>query len=267
MIELTRSMSRRAAALMGAIVLIAAIVSLGLPGAAQAGLIAYWNFDDNVDDQSGHGHDGTWIGNEAYDNNVPTEIGSGKALSLDNSSWITIPADPELNSSPFTRAYWVNQNGAPQDEWCDRVTSRQGFTFETAVNSNSGLKYYQSSGGWQDTGLDILPNDQWKHVAFAYDGADMRVYLDGGIPYIGDLVSSPTGKMVIGAVYYGGGTFEGLLDDMAMWDVALSAGQIASLADGSAAPLDWVPEPGTFVLAAIALLGMVLLGWRRRKRK
>ena len=57
--------------------------------------------------------------------------------------------------------------------------------------------------------------------------------------------------------------FKGAIDDFAIWKgEALTAAQIASLADGSRTPLS-VPEPGAIALLISALAGLLFV---RRKR-
>ena len=219
-------------------------------GPARAELVGYWDFDDNVIDQSGNGHDGTNLLNVAYSTNVPPAIGGGKSLALGGSTRVDIPADPALNSDVFTLAYWFNQDGVSQNGQYERVTSRGGDTFETAINSSGRLRYYPGAGGWQDTGYD-LPATGWRHVALASNGTEMRVYVDGAPTSTGAFPGSPAGILRIGGranVWTEGS--EGKIDDVALWDHPLSSLALEALAAGTAGadrvrtvtsdPADWL---------------------------
>jgi hypothetical protein len=55
--------------------------------------------------------------------------------------------------------------------------------------------------------------------------------------------------------------WNGYIDDFAVWNSVLSAGDIADLQNHSA----FVPEPGTVVLLVTGLFGLLAYAWRKRK--
>lgn len=218
------------------IVLVGA-VGLGFAGMAKANLVGYWTFDDTVADQSGNGHDGTNLLNVAYSPDTPPALDSSKSLVLGGSTRVDIPADPALNSQPFTLAYWFNQNGIAQNGTYERATSRGSDTFETALSGDGSLRYYPSPSGWQDTGFDLSASG-WQHVVFSSDGGNMRVYVDGANVFTGQQNANRSGILRIGArvnIWTEG--IEGLTDDVAVWDNPLPPAAVQALADG-----DWRPN-------------------------
>jgi RNA polymerase sigma factor (sigma-70 family) len=93
--------------------------------------------------------------------------------------------------------------------------------------------------GWATRDLDA--RDRWTHVAFTHDGPDTRLYIDGqrvrripgGIPRGEGLVTS---TLTIGAARFAPdptrvrNRFPGLIDDVVVYDRALTDAEVATLA-------------------------------------
>ncbi len=62
------------------ILLITAITAL--TATAQADLVGWWPFEDNLNDKSGKGRNGLEIGAPTYSTDVPAAIGGGKSIRL-----------------------------------------------------------------------------------------------------------------------------------------------------------------------------------------
>lgn len=199
---------------------------------AQAALVGYWPFDGNAQDASGTGNHGALNGNAGFSGSVPAAIGSGQSLSVDGTGdFVNVPANASLDSSTFTLSYWVNQNGAVQDGGFERVTSRGGDTFETAVSNTGQLSYY--NGAWNGTGQNV-PGSGWTHVAWV-NGADMKLYVNGSLAFTGGADAANGGHMNIGARHNGGEGFQGSIDDAALYNHAVSAAGVKLMAAGVAA--------------------------------
>ena len=109
------------------------------------------------------------------------------------------------------------------------------------------------------TSADSFPHQEWHHAAGTYDGSTVKIYSDG---YLVDSIATtgPIGKgsnpLIFGGMSDGSGGmtagFEGWLDDVRIYDRALTAEEIREIVI--------FPEPGT-----IALLGLGGLLLRKRK--
>jgi hypothetical protein len=75
---------------------------------------------------------------------------------------------------------------------------------------------------------------QWMHAAFTFDGTATTMYINGGpfAPYKGfSLGPAPQAQIVIGASWRGGGqSFNGFLDDVRIYNRALTPAEVWALA-------------------------------------
>ncbi len=116
--------------------------------------------------------------------------------------------------------------------------------------------------------ISSIPADTWNHVAYTYDGATLRSYLNGvqtsSSAIVFDLTA--TGDMYLGSSGNGfnatSNNFRGFLDDVGFWNEALSASEILALSN---APLSVVPEPGSIAMLTAICLSSV--SFRRLKRR
>jgi hypothetical protein len=82
---------------------------------------------------------------------------------------------------------------------------------------------------------NVLLVGQWQHIAYTWDGTTERVYIDGtqqaSSPTPGAL-SYDTRDLYIGCDYSGGTSrpFSGILDELQIYNRALSATEIQALA-------------------------------------
>jgi chitodextrinase len=224
------------------------LVVLGTSAAARAnppppGLVAAYAFDEGAgaiaNDSSGNGHFGeisgaTWSSGRY-----------GGALSFDGSNdSVLLGSLGTFYQSGFTLEAWVNKTSATENDtaivgswtgsgpmiWVDHLATRYHLTLGGGYS------------GYLDSGQNPLAG-QWQHLAATYDGTIARFYIDGA------QVASRTNVSVgssdlwrIGA--YGsspGGFFDGLIDDVRIYDHALNASEIegdmnepVSIANGSA---------------------------------
>jgi hypothetical protein len=108
-----------------------------------------------------------------------------------------------------------------------------------------------------------VPDGQWSHVAMTAtnDFSSVSIYVDGvgetGAPHFIGFGYDPLADTRLGGTGY---VMDGLGDEFALWDSALSADNIEWLRTNS---LSAIPEPTAIILLSLGMLGLV--SYRRRK--
>ena len=230
-----------------------------LPGfISTESLIAYYPFNGNANDISGNGHHGEVNGalpsNDMYGNT------NSSFLFTDNQN-IVIPDSETLNIYPLTISLWYNPNNYPEGDtniFSKYVpTSWNGFqilygdntnvsNYETTENngfgtqswyarnqSNRVIGYYNSPAFLQS---DVSINT-WYHYVLVIDSTGGKIYINGQLAS-SDIwdgtpgVSTNNYLWKIGGSYDGNLWYNGKIDDIGIWNRALSQEEVLSLHNG-----------------------------------
>lgn len=206
-------------------------------------LVAWWRLDEDSGntpaDSSGNNYAGRFLGDPSW---RPTGGKVGGALGCDgDGDCIKIGRESSFDfRNEITVATWVNITKVP-GEWIPIVTKgnsawrliteRAERRFHFAV---AGVSF--GTGGLH--GKTEVTAGEWHHVAGTYDGANVRLYVDG--------VEDPAGPVAHDAglstnnceVRIGGNSekpercWNGLIDDVRIYNYALSEAEIKALYAG-----------------------------------
>lgn len=196
-------------------------------------LINYWPLDGNATDSVGK-HDGEVIGGPEW---VNARI--GKDIQLDGGSQkIHIP-DYKFITETTTYAAWIN--GWKASAWAGIVGSRTPTATELIFGDNDFLHYVwnnNSAETWRWDGGPEIPMEKWALAAMTIEPTHATLYIysdaDGlekgsnDIPHI----EQEIGVLNIGWVDCCGGNryFKGIIDEVMIFDRALSEDEILQLA-------------------------------------
>jgi len=213
---------------------------------APAGIFAYWNFENNAEDQVGS-FDATTTTAVSYADS--RNAAAGKAASFDGSATlIEIPnGDQLMNTSDFTLGFWIKTNSADKTNghFVLGLAGWNGLQFEIygaydgcklAVQYDLGNGSSASedlwfnggstgttkdNGGWQgwtfckdltgSGGLAAIIQDKWAHIVCVYNSATKTgsMYINGELMKEQDFNLWPEGdakKGVVGLKYNGNAT-------------------------------------------------------------
>ena len=178
----------------------------------------------------------------------------GKSLFFDGAATlVTVPSAPELSigEGPFTVAAWVNAyapGGSQQMISAKNNYSVNQREWGLMLDRDAHFRFYVQAKGWKTAGSKTQPKPGvWHHVAVTFENGRARIYVNGkleGEEPLGASVVATSAPFSLGGVHNGGNTmqqFLGALDEVAVWRAALSAEEIAALADKQPAPHK-VPE-------------------------
>ena len=188
-------------------------------------------------DASGNGNNGTLTGlNPA---SAWTTGRTGGALKCDGSGAALVNDSASLDgiTTAVTISAWVNRLGASTG--FTAVLSREIGTTITEYYylglSGDKAEFYSSSIGLSTT---TIPIGIWTHMAATDDGSTVRIYVNGAqvaSKYVSDVFKADSSKLVIcGNQNDAGGAvtqrWNGLVDDLQLYNRALTATEIATLA-------------------------------------
>ena len=213
-----------------------ATVSISVTAAPppNTGLVAAYNFNEaagtTLTDRSGRGHTGTLSG-AAWS----TQGRFGGALSFDGvNDWVTVADTAALDlTTGLTLEAWVNPSAVTN--WRTVIMKeRTGGLAYSLYGANGASR----ASGWINAGGEIgvdatsaLPLNTWTHLAVTYDGATMRMFVNG----VQVATRARTGAIPASAqaLRIGGNSvwsefFQGRIDEVRIYNRALTAAEIVA---------------------------------------
>jgi hypothetical protein len=209
-------------------------------GVAGGGLgpVAAYGFDEtsgpSAQDASGNANHGTLA-------NVTRSTAGrfGSALSFNGrDSVVTVPSAASLNlSAGMTLAAWVYPD-SQQQRFQSIITKERpgGLTYALHASSPTGKvssTLSLGSGYRTQHGGSPLPARTWSHLTATYDGSNQRLYVNGvqvaSRAFTGTLPAADGPLRIGNNQAMRGRAFAGMIDEVRIYDRALSQGDIVSL--------------------------------------
>ncbi len=207
--------------------------------AGKPGLIGWWKFDETdgptAQDSSGKHHSGTLEGHAKWSHGK-----IGGAIDLDGQqSYVRIADQADFNlTDRFTVAAWVNMRSIPCD-WMTIISKGDTAWRLSTRNQEARFHFGISHGhmflGAAETATTVNLNE-WHQVTAVFEDAVESLYLDGKLEAtnrIGDHVGINDFDVLIGNnAEESNRCFDGLIDDVRVYNYALAADQVKALASG-----------------------------------
>jgi hypothetical protein len=211
-------------------------------------LVGYWTFDEGTSniayDYSGSNATGTWSGTLGSQWSTNAKVGAyaghfGSAyLGLGNPTQLQI-------TGAISVATWINES-AGNPNYARVVTNYEGGSanigpFQIYINAgNSGSVSCSPSTGGATSIAGILAQGSWYLIGCVYNGSSVSLYINGVLTTStaasGNLSYSNGFPWLIGAdsrvSSSTGDYFAGLIDDVRIYNRALSAAEISAMYNG-----------------------------------
>jgi hypothetical protein len=213
----------------------------GNPGHRREGLVAWWPGEGNANDMAGT-HNGTWLNGPGYAKGESGQAFRFGGIGLQQS--IDIPYSPALINPTYSVEAWINPMAKPANaenqDWIFgqnmglQLNIRNGTTgVYAAFQFRSGASFYDVVSAAQ------IPLNTFTHVAGTWEGTTLRLYINGassnsrnpgtapmdsGCDFFIGGVNNPAGGMC----NYVGQFFRGSIDEVSLYNRALTAAEIQS---------------------------------------
>lgn len=212
----------------------------------EMGLIAWYKFEDNVNDSSGNSYNGTIVGSPTYINgkigksidmdgqndyiNVGTHniiLEAGKSFSV----WLNMSQIGSAGHSYYPGIFAYNAFG-----WDDFITlsNSDGASAITSGTANTRIRLEDDDGSAYRSNVFEYTIGTWVHIClvFTNDGY-LKYYVNGSLLNTDSYpIGSYNSLNIIGRGYGGAtydGSFYGNMDDFRVYDHALSAYEVNQL--------------------------------------
>ena len=199
---------------------------------SEKGLVAYYPFDGDVKDYSGNNNHGT--------NNGAVFVSGvrNQALSFDGKDdYVRSPVNINPDNMPqLTMVAWVQSDAESRT-----VISHDNGGYDRTIGFDTrggGAGWSAFSGTGAVLGFSPVTTGEWTFIAAVYDQDAETVKL-----YVDDKVYEEKGKLSNGWDYtniasnpFYGGYFSGIIDEVRIYNVALSQSEINSIRQGATVP-------------------------------
>ena len=223
------------------------------------GLVGWWPFNGNTNDESGNGNNGT---NNGATLSTDRNGVSNRAFNFDGkTSFIEVANNSSLNlNSNFTISSWFNsdsmydvpgtvkmilskhRNGLSTDGYVYGIWNNNYSTTKRGMINFSGAPKFTTDAYPKDSVGDVYVN-KWYHYVVTYDvsNSELKYYLNGSLidtKTIAYSISTNTLNVIIGAEWTISGStkksfFNGKIDDIGVWNRVLNSQEINQLYNGN----------------------------------
>jgi len=247
---------------------VAAFKSALVQEVSAVNLMAQWKFSGNANDATTNGNDGVLRTGPTGPGTAPGDGGTlpvlvadrfgqaGQAYEFANGAYIEVPYKATLNPQAITISLWCKRFDSNPDNYLLSLNRWTGYKFQLQGAGKPFLTMSTTSTiADKDADAGIVPVNVWTHVAVSYTDGSTKFYVNGAlvktytdvkgplktvpqpVPLsIGQQLpksiynSAPTAGQAAGYfAYYGPAFFKGQLDDIRLYNRALTDAEVQSI--------------------------------------
>jgi hypothetical protein len=213
------------------------------PSTLGMGLVGRWKLDENngnaTADTTGN-NNGTINGAAWVNTPYPgAKYPNPAALRFDGDNDFVQLGDASglpRNNGAQTVAFWLNYSGVPGENAAVAVSLADGGGDTRLKLGFKEQRLAAFKGGSNPVLVDTAPPAAgWHHFAYSYDGSTNRLYIDGTMRAMSGTGpdNGPVNNARLGANFNGSEPFGGMVDEVRIYNRALSAAEVASLHAGN----------------------------------
>jgi hypothetical protein len=204
------------------------------------GLVGWWPFNGNANDESGNNNNGTVNGATL----TADRFGNvNKAYSFDgNTSNILINSNTSLNlSSTFSFNFWIKSSQYPIGSSVSHLIVKGSNTTNEYSITWSNYKPALNKQGTQTIAITTNPLDtnRWYNLSFVFNYPQAKIYIDNILVVTGNatsMINSSNTPLYIGTISGQTGlnkVYKGVIDDIGIWNRELTQQEISDLYNGN----------------------------------
>ncbi|MCR4284168.1 MAG: fibronectin type III domain-containing protein [Parcubacteria group bacterium] len=205
-------------------------------------LLGYWKFDETTGvtavDNSGGGNTGTLLNSPVW---TTGKVSGGLSFDgVDDAVQIADGGAFNFGSGDFTVSAWFKTSSIQTKNIISKYIGSGRYAFNLQVGGSGLISFMSSDGASKQIGAADTPYEDgaWHHIVGVKDSAQLTLYIDnvlkGSTPF-GGTVENSNYKTYIGARGYNNlpqdNYFPGLLDDVRIYNRALTQSDVATLYD------------------------------------
>jgi hypothetical protein len=201
------------------------LYKLQKPGEFDKGLVAHYKLNENVIDNSGNNNSLSNNGASSASGILRTNAYSfnGVDLSLSSSS-------PLVQAGDFTVCNWFKKNDFSKTlQMVTQYLGADAGRFGYGFNQNSNNIYFRIGAIAPETNF-VFEESNWYHTCITKESSNMSLYIDGELNSTdsssADVYQTNT---LIGDIDVASTDSEGIIDEVAIWNRALSSEEIKKL--------------------------------------
>ena len=211
------------------------------------GLVAWYKFDGNANDSSGNGNNGVVHGATLTADRFGNPNG---AYSFGGDDWIQVANSASLSLPTKAMSFCVWMRTEVEDGWVpflSKGTSSRQYGFELGYGRETTLfiNDYNGTGCGRDVFVAVdsvsLNSGAWHFVVLTYDGNEIKAYANGELiasravedSFVANSSDLYIGKDIPEVTEY----FSGAMDDLRIYNRALSAAEVKALYEGAGVPV------------------------------
>ncbi|MFN5318563.1 MAG: LamG-like jellyroll fold domain-containing protein [Bacteroidia bacterium] len=213
------------------------------------GLVGWWPFNGNANDESGNGNNGTVNGAILTEDRFGNANEAYSFDGVDDKILVMNPINIPIINSDYTFSTWINNTGNNNGSiiWYGNIVNNGCNALRLSQDgcSNNQLGIYGIQNYWWNNDIyycsdnpNEFPQNTWINVAVTYDGLNRKIFINGimkNVMSISQLMSVSTiSELLFGWFpyydYYG---FNGQIDDIGIWNRELTQEEITNLYNGN----------------------------------